>query len=126
MRLFHFTFFYVLLYVSRPLPSNPRAAFTSAPGITTISVRDFQPSQRRSVLCPDEPAIDGEIVALDGAGHASFNILQNGGSKATIIYYVFDMMLLAGRDITGETLDSRRAILEREVLPNLAEPIRYS
>lgn len=63
---------------------------------------------------------------LDEAGRPSFNILQNGASKATIIYYVFDLMLLAGRDVTGETLESRRALLERKILPKLAEPIRYS
>ncbi len=30
------------------------------------------------------------------------------------------------RDLSGETLESRRALLEREVLPKLAEPVRYS
>ena len=75
---------------------------------------------------PDETVIDGEIVALDQFGHPSFNVLQNGGSKTTIIYYVFDVMPLTGRDVTEETLDSRRALLEREVLPQLSEPIRYS
>ena len=75
---------------------------------------------------PDETVIDGEILAIDESGRPSFNILQNGSSKATIIYYVFDLMILAGTDVTGETLESRRALLEREVLPKLAEPIRYS
>src|SRR6202035_1246750 len=56
---------------------------------------------------PDETVIDGEIVALDQSGRPSFNALQNGASRATIIYYVFDLMLLTGRDVTGETLDSR-------------------
>jgi bifunctional non-homologous end joining protein LigD len=43
--------------------------------------------------------IDGEIVALDAAGRPSFNALQNGSLRANIIYYVFDLMLLAGRDV---------------------------
>jgi ATP-dependent DNA ligase len=47
---------------------------------------------------PDETVIDGEIVALDGSGRPSFNALQNGSSKANIIYYVFDLMLIAGTD----------------------------
>jgi ATP-dependent DNA ligase len=76
---------------------------------------------------PDETVIDGEIVALDPSGRPSFNLLQNhGSSEPTILYYVFDVMLLAGRDVTGETLESRRALLERNVLPMLTEPIRYS
>jgi DNA ligase D-like protein (predicted ligase) len=75
---------------------------------------------------PDETVIDGEIVALDESGRPSFNLLQNGAAKATIIYYVFDLMLLTGRDLTGETLETRRGLLERKVLPKLAKPIRYS
>jgi ATP-dependent DNA ligase len=75
---------------------------------------------------PEETVIDGEIVAVDQSGRPSFNLLQNqGSSNPTILYYLFDVMVLAGRDVTGETLESRRALLEREVLPMLAEPIRY-
>ncbi len=51
------------------------------------------------VALPDETVIDGEIVALDDFGRPSFNALQNGSSKANIIYYVFDLMLLAGTDV---------------------------
>jgi ATP-dependent DNA ligase len=48
---------------------------------------------------PDNTAVDGEIVALDEAGKPSFNALQNyGSSKADLIYYIFDVMVLAGRD----------------------------
>ena len=76
---------------------------------------------------PDETVIDGEVVALDQLGRPSFNILQNyGSSSAPVIYYVFDLMVLAGNDVMAEPLDSRRALLERHVLPLLAEPIRYS
>jgi bifunctional non-homologous end joining protein LigD len=76
---------------------------------------------------PDETVIDGEIVATDERGRPSFNILQNyGASKAPILYYVFDLMVLSGNDVMGESLESRRALLEREVLPKLADPIRYS
>ena len=76
---------------------------------------------------PDETVIDGEIVALDSAGRPSFNILQNyDSSQAPIFYYVFDVLVLAGKDVMGETLDARRRLLERRVLPRLADPIRYS
>jgi ATP-dependent DNA ligase len=76
---------------------------------------------------PDETVIDGEIVALDSAGRPSFNILQNyGSSKVPIHYYVFDVLVMGGKDVMGETLDARRALLETRILPALADPIRYS
>lgn len=76
---------------------------------------------------PDETVIDGEIVAVDEGGRPSFNILQNyGSSKAPILYYVFDVLVFAGKDVMGETLDVRRALLEQHVLPKVADPIRYS
>jgi DNA ligase D-like protein (predicted ligase) len=76
---------------------------------------------------PDETVIDGEIVALDHTGRPSFNALQNfeWGSGA-LVYYVFDVMLLNGRDVMKEPLDARRELLERKVLPTLAEPVRYA
>jgi DNA ligase D-like protein (predicted ligase) len=76
---------------------------------------------------PDETVIDGEIVALDEDGRPSFNTLQNRGSSTMpILYYVFDVMVLSGRDIKAQTLAARRALLERTVLPKLAEPVRYT
>src|SRR6202035_124377 len=74
-----------------------------------------------------DAVIDGEVVALDESGRPSFNILQNyGSSKAPILYYVFDVMVLAGRDVMGESLDARRALLDSDVFPRLSDPIRCS
>jgi ATP-dependent DNA ligase len=76
---------------------------------------------------PDETVIDGEVVALDAAGKPSFNTLQNHGSAgAPLHFYIFDLMVLAGRDVTMDALEKRRELLEYRVLPKLAEPIRYS
>jgi DNA ligase D-like protein (predicted ligase) len=76
---------------------------------------------------PDETVVDGEIVALDESGKPSFNALQNYNSAgATLHYYVFDLLMLNGRDVTIERLAKRRALLEELVLPQLDEPIRYS
>ena len=76
---------------------------------------------------PDETVIDGEVVALDGEGRPSFNALQNfNGSQTPIVYYVFDVMVLAGRDVSAQTLTARRELLEQKVLPTLAEPVRYA
>jgi len=75
---------------------------------------------------PDETVIDGEVVAFDEEGRPSFNALQNYGTGAApVVFYVFDLLVLAGRDQRGEILDTRRALLEKKVLPKLTEPVRY-
>src|SRR5262247_3623748 len=74
---------------------------------------------------PDETVIDGEVVALDASGRPSFNVLQNlGSATAPLFYYVFDLLVLAGRRVTSEPLEVRRRLLETKVRPKLAEPIR--
>ena len=76
---------------------------------------------------PDDTVIDGEVIAFDDDGRPSFNALQNYGSAAApVIYYVFDVMVLAGRDVTREPLEKRRELLEQKVLPKLSEPVRYA
>jgi bifunctional non-homologous end joining protein LigD len=76
---------------------------------------------------PDESVIDGEIVALDESGRPSFSALQNhGAGSASLIYYVFDVMILAGQDVMGEPLTVRRELLQEGVLAKLGEPIRES
>src|SRR6516225_3844555 len=76
---------------------------------------------------PDETVIDGEVVALDESGRPSFNSLQNYASgKTRLFYYVFDVMILSGRDLLSESLMSRRELLQSRVLSKLAEPIRES
>ena len=76
---------------------------------------------------PDETVLDGEMAALDEDGRPSFNLLQNyGSSKAPLVFFVFDLLILKGRNVMTEPLSQRRALLEGEVLPKLAEPIRYS
>ena len=76
---------------------------------------------------PDNTVIDGEVVAFDDDGRPSFNALQNYGSaSAAVAYYVFDLMVLGGRNVMREPLDTRRALLETKVLPKLAEPVRYT
>ena len=66
---------------------------------------------------PDETVVDGEVVALDEARRPSFNALQNGAAGATIVYYVFDVMVLGGRNVMGEPLATRRQLLTLRVVP---------
>jgi bifunctional non-homologous end joining protein LigD len=75
---------------------------------------------------PDETVVDGELVAFDDVGRPSFGALQNSiGVRTPVVFYVFDVMVAAGRDVMRETLDARRVLLERKVLPALEEPVRY-
>jgi DNA ligase D-like protein (predicted ligase) len=76
---------------------------------------------------PEGTVIDGEVVALDGEGRPSFQILQNyGNSPGPVVFFVFDILVLAGRAVMNEPLSARRALLEQKILPKLKEPIRYS
>jgi ATP-dependent DNA ligase len=68
-----------------------------------------------------------EVVAFDQEGRPPFNALQNFGSApAPVVYYVFDVMVLAGQNVMREPLDKRRELLEKKVLPKLSEPVRYA
>lgn len=53
--------------------------------------------------------IDGEVVAMKG-GATSFSLLQHG--TGTIVYYVFDIMHLDGRDTRGLPLLERKRLLQ--------------
>ena len=76
---------------------------------------------------PDDTVIDGEVVALDADGKPSFNMLQNYGSAgAPLHFFVFDLLVLNGKDVMGVPLVKRRELLEKRVLPKLSEPVRYS
>jgi DNA ligase D-like protein (predicted ligase) len=56
--------------------------------------------------------VDGEIVALDGNGRASFNLLQHHRSKASAIwYYAFDLIIYRGKSLLNVPLESRRELL---------------
>lgn len=76
---------------------------------------------------PDDTVIDGEVVAPDAQGEPSFNMLQNHGSAGAILhFYVFDLLVLNGKDVMREPLAKRRELLEKRVLPTLSEPVRFS
>jgi bifunctional non-homologous end joining protein LigD len=69
--------------------------------------------------------LDGEVVVLDSAGRPSFAALaermhvRNADraaqlvGKAPVTYMIFDLLELAGEDLTGRPYERRRAALER-------------
>jgi ATP-dependent DNA ligase len=79
------------------------------------------PTIARVLDClPDETVIDGEIVSVNEDGRPSFNLLQNlGGIEHTILFYAFDLLILAGTDLRSRPLEQRGALL-RELIPTSA------
>ncbi|KAA9086979.1 ATP-dependent DNA ligase [Microbacterium radiodurans] len=75
-------------------------------------------------LGADALVLDGEIVALDAAGRPSFPLLQNRmhlskpreiereRERTPIDYFVFDLLRIGERDVTGLPLRDRRRLLE--------------
>jgi ATP-dependent DNA ligase len=64
---------------------------------------------------------------LDEQGRRSFNLLQNyATSEYTLVFYAFDVPILAGKNLMREPLRVRRELLRAQVIPTLAEPIRFS
>jgi bifunctional non-homologous end joining protein LigD len=76
---------------------------------------------------PDDTIVDGELVALDEDDRPSFNLLQNyGNSSGPLLFFIFDLLMLSGRDLKEESLETRRALLEKKVISKLSDPIRLS
>ena len=58
---------------------------------------------------PSDTVVDGEIVALDETGKPNFHRLQHSASEASRIhYFVFDVLVSNGSDLTGLPLEKRR------------------
>jgi DNA ligase D-like protein (predicted ligase) len=61
---------------------------------------------------PADTVIDGEVVALDALGRPDFHGLQHFQATALRIrYFVFDLLILKGRDLTDLPLTERRKLL---------------
>ncbi len=71
--------------------------------------------------------IDGEIVMLNDKGLPTFGGLQNWRSQADgqLMYYVFDILWLNGKDVTALPLTQRRKLLQAKV-PKGSPTIRLS
>ena len=57
--------------------------------------------------------VDGEIVALDAEGRPDFQLLQHAAQDPAthVVYYVFDLLELDGKDLTGLPLVKRKKML---------------
>jgi bifunctional non-homologous end joining protein LigD len=70
--------------------------------------------------------LDGEIVALDAEGRSQFQLLQDYQKthRGNLLYYVFDILWLDGRDLRKLPLWERKKIL-KSTLPEIKN-IKYS
>jgi bifunctional non-homologous end joining protein LigD len=64
-----------------------------------------------------DAVVDGEIVAVNHKGIADFSALQNWRSEADgeLLYYVFDILWLDGKNLMHLPLKERKAILQSVV-----------
>jgi len=75
---------------------------------------------------PEDTVVDGEVVALDDSGRPTFNLLQSFRNEASRIrYFVFDLLVYKGRDLTRLPLIERRDIM-RSALEFRSPRIRIS
>jgi bifunctional non-homologous end joining protein LigD len=74
------------------------------------------PSALRSPDC----VLDGEVVALDENGRASFSAMQQGRPGTRLVYEIFDLLELDGEPLVDLPLTERRARLEALVVPHSA------
>lgn len=97
----------------------------------SISGQDFSSQFRHIVfalqtLGQGNLILDGEIVALDENGRASFQELQNRRtSQRPIVYYVFDVLHQNGRDLLDVPLAQRRKLLDT-IGERFSDPIRVN
>ena len=93
--------------------------------------RDFPELQIIGKSVKAETAVlDGEIVALDEYGRASFSLMQQrsgfqGPDKRSpqdrsiqIVYYVFDLLYLESYSLLRTPLEKRKELLSKVLVPN--------
>jgi len=82
------------------------------------SLVDRYPEVAEAVASLDvkQIVLDGEVVAVDAQGRSSFQLLQSSFSpgmvRPTLLYYIFDILNLDGRDVTRLPLTARKELLE--------------
>jgi bifunctional non-homologous end joining protein LigD len=74
---------------------------------------------------PPDTLIDGEVIAIDESGRASFNALQHSPPNAHIQFYVFDVLIHRGRSVLRLPLETRRELLA-EALAKVEYPVLLS
>jgi bifunctional non-homologous end joining protein LigD len=101
-----------------------RAIAVAKPGRAQLySRRGHDISAKYPTICAalsaidHEAVLDGELVALDPRGRSRFQLLQNAGRNSVpLLYCVFDLLYLDGKNLRRKSLLERKSLLKR-VLP---------
>lgn len=86
----------------------------------------FEPVVKSLSKIKKSMLLDGEVVAIDGEGRSRFQLLQNYTltGKGRLVYYVFDVLFLDGKDLRKMPLIERKKVLKK-ALPK-SSYIKYS
>jgi bifunctional non-homologous end joining protein LigD len=98
-----------------------RAIAVAVPGRASLFSRNLNDiSKKYPAICQalsaieHEAVLDGELVALDADGRSRFQLLQNAAREpARLLYCVFDLLYLDGKDLRGLPLLERKEALEK-------------
>ena len=101
-----------------------RAIAVAKPGHASLYSRNLIDTSRKyPTICQalasvtQQVVLDGELVALDEHGRSRFQLLQNAErEKVHLLYCVFDLLYLDGKDLRGKPLIERKELL-KAVLP---------
>jgi bifunctional non-homologous end joining protein LigD len=98
---------------------------------------EFPELHELSMLIKAKTAVlDGEVVALDERGRASFSLMQQrtgirkGGRRTgarrelQIVYYIFDLLYMDGYDLRRVALEQRKQVLSQII--EASDLVRYS
>ncbi|RYY85300.1 MAG: DNA ligase D, partial [Chitinophagaceae bacterium] len=86
----------------------------------------YTPVAEALAALPFDAIFDGEIVAVDDGGMANFQLLQNWqNAPVSLRYYIFDLLWVAGYDVTALPLLERKKLLE-QLLPKDDAVLHYS
>jgi bifunctional non-homologous end joining protein LigD len=70
-------------------------------------------------------AVDGEVVAFDGAQTSFAKLAQRGRTHVTVFFYIFDVLWLDGHDVRALPLRTRKRLL-RDALRFEDKALRFS
>jgi bifunctional non-homologous end joining protein LigD len=90
----------------------------------------FQAIAKAAIDLPVKAGLfDGEVVSLDASGVSSFSALQEAiaeGKTSRLVFYLFDLLHLDGKDVSRLPLEERKAALAALLADTDQSTIRFS